>query len=163
MAATTLGDRSRAGELLDAAERHPPDDAAPVDRTRALVGATRAAFCLAQGDLPGADGVLREAYAAAWATRELPVLASVAVTVAALAAGRGWPCRSAPLLGTAARLRGAHDRTDPQVRELTRRGEAAVGLSSSRRRTRTGGNWNGHGRDRSRSGPATSGGRDIGP
>jgi hypothetical protein len=34
---------------------------------------------------------------------------------------------SAALLGVAARPRGAHDHTDPQVRDLTRRGRAALG------------------------------------
>jgi hypothetical protein len=123
-----LGDLDRAGDLLDAAERAVHDGGAlPADHARALVAGARAALSLALDDLPAADRALREAYAAALATRELPVLAPVTVHAAALAATRGRAHRSAVLLGTAARLRGAHDHTDPQVRELTRRGRAALG------------------------------------
>ncbi len=123
-----LGDLDRAGELLDDAERGLPGDTAfPADHARTLVGSARTALRLALGDLPGADRALREAHAAALATQELPILALVAVNAAALAEARGRPHESAVLLGTAARLRGAHDRTDPQVRELTRRGQAALG------------------------------------
>jgi hypothetical protein len=49
------------------------------------------------------------------------------VNVAALAETRGRQHESAVLLGAAARLRGAHDHTDPQVRELTSRGQAVLG------------------------------------
>jgi len=123
-----LGDLDRAGDLLDAAERGLLGGTAfPADHARTLVGSTRAALCLALGDLPGADKALREAYAAALATRELPVLSLVAVNAAGLAETRGRQHESAVLLGAAARLRGAHDHTDPQVRELTRRGQAALG------------------------------------
>lgn len=123
-----LGDLDRAAALLDGAERRMLSDTAfPADPARTLLGNARTALCLAQGDLPGADKALREAYAAALATRELPVLAPVTVTAAALAATRGRQHESAMLLGTAARLRGAHDHTDPQVRKLTCRGRAALG------------------------------------
>jgi hypothetical protein len=67
------------------------------------------------------------AYAAALATRELPILSQVTVHTAAYAEARGRVHESAVLLGTAARLRGAHDHTDPQVRDLTRRGQTALG------------------------------------
>ncbi|MGW6495686.1 AfsR/SARP family transcriptional regulator [Nonomuraea angiospora] len=123
-----LGDLNRAGDLLDDAERGLLGGTAfPADHARTLVGSARAALCLALGDLPGADKALREAYAAALATRELPVLSLVTVNTAALAEARGRRHESAVLLGAAARLRGAHDHTDPQVRELTRRGQAALG------------------------------------
>jgi hypothetical protein len=123
-----LGDLDRAGDLLDGAERRLLGDTAfPADHARTLIGTARAAFCLARGDLPGADNALREAYAAALATRELPILSLVAVTSAALAEARGRQHESAVLLGIAARLRGTHDHTDPQVNELTRRGQAALG------------------------------------
>jgi predicted ATPase/DNA-binding SARP family transcriptional activator len=106
-----LGELDRAAELLG-------DTAPPADR---------AALCLALGDLTGAEAALREAYAAGLETRELPVLAPVTVHAAALAAARDRPHESAVLLGVAARLRGAHDHADPQVRELTARGRAALG------------------------------------
>nr|WP_062339238.1 BTAD domain-containing putative transcriptional regulator [Herbidospora sakaeratensis] len=117
-----LGDLGRAAELLDAAGRGSPGDTA-----RASAATARTALRLAQGDLPGADHSLREACAAALATGELPVLSLVAVQAAALAEARGRPHEAAVLLGAAARLRGAHDHTDPRVRELTLRGHAALG------------------------------------
>ncbi|GAA3354477.1 BTAD domain-containing putative transcriptional regulator [Streptomyces antimycoticus] len=123
-----LGDLDEAGDLLDAAERCLLDETAfPTNHVRTLVGSARAALCLALGDLPGVDKALREAYAAALATRDLPILSLVTVNTAAYAETRGRQHESAVLLGTAARLRGTHDHTDPQVRELTRRGEAALG------------------------------------
>ncbi|MEV0385765.1 BTAD domain-containing putative transcriptional regulator [Nonomuraea sp. NPDC050643] len=123
-----LGDLDRAGDLLDDAERGLLGDTAfPAGHARTLVGNARAALCLALGDLPGAAKALEEAYAAALATRELPILSLVVVNVAALADTRGRRHESAVLLGAAARLRGAHDHTDPQVRALTRRGQAALG------------------------------------
>ncbi|GAA4529271.1 BTAD domain-containing putative transcriptional regulator [Amycolatopsis samaneae] len=123
-----LGELDRAGELLDNAERGlRGETVARADQVRALARGARAALCLALDDLPGADKALREAYAAALATRELPVLSPVAVHAAALAHARGRYRSSAVLLGVAARLRGTHDRTDPRVRELTGRGETALG------------------------------------
>lgn len=123
-----LGDLSRAQELLEDAEQGLRGDTAfPAAHARTLVGNARTALCLALGDLPGADKALRVAHAAALATRELPTLSLVTVNAAALAQASGRQHESAVLLGAAARLRGTHDHTDPQVRELTRRGEAAVG------------------------------------
>ncbi|MEU7583461.1 hypothetical protein AB0B50_38460 [Streptomyces sp. NPDC041068] len=57
----------------------------------------------------------------------MPIVATVAVTVAGLAASHGEFRDVAVLLGAAARLRGAHDRTDPQIRTLSGRGRAALG------------------------------------
>lgn len=123
-----LGDLDRAGDLLDDAERGLRGDTGfPANHARTLVGNARAMLCLALGDLPSADKALREAYAAALATRELPILSLMTVTAAALAATRGRQHESAILLGAAARLRGAHDHTDPQVRELTSRAQATLG------------------------------------
>ncbi|MGP3965185.1 AfsR/SARP family transcriptional regulator [Nonomuraea sp. 3N208] len=123
-----LGDLDRAASLLADAERGLRGGTAfPADHARTLVRSARAALCLALGDLPGASKALGEAYAAALATRELPILSLVTVNAAALAETRGRQHESAVLLGAAARLRGAHDHTDPQVRELTHRGQAALG------------------------------------
>ncbi|GAA1985939.1 BTAD domain-containing putative transcriptional regulator [Amycolatopsis minnesotensis] len=123
-----LGDLDRAGALLDVVDRGLLGDTAfSTDHARTLAGNARASLCLARGDLPGAGEALREAYAAALATGELPVLALVAVHTAAYTETRGQHRESATLLGAAARLRGTHDHTDPHVRELTRRGQAALG------------------------------------
>ncbi len=123
-----LGHLDRATGLLDDAERamHGDTDVAP-HPARTPAGCARAMLCLARSDLRGVDTALRDAYAAALTTREPPALSPVAVAAAALAAKHGHHPESAELLGVAARLRGAHDRTDPAVRDLTREGQAAVG------------------------------------
>ncbi|MGI5156900.1 BTAD domain-containing putative transcriptional regulator [Microbispora sp. CA-102843] len=122
------GDLDRARELLDDAERGLHGDTGfPADHVRTLVGGVRASLCLETGDLTGAEKALEKAYAAALETRDLPILSRVAVNAAALAEAHGRHHESAVLLGAASRLRGARDRTDRQVRELTRRGRAALG------------------------------------
>ncbi|MCK2218588.1 winged helix-turn-helix domain-containing protein [Actinomadura sp. ATCC 31491] len=130
-----LGELDRARELLEAAERDLPGDPAageafPGDHARALVGGVRAWLCLELGDPAGAERALARAYAAARRTRDLPILSQVAVHVAALAGSYGRQRDAAVLLGVAARLRGAHDRSDRQVRELTRRSRAALGADA---------------------------------
>ncbi|MEU7862233.1 BTAD domain-containing putative transcriptional regulator [Nonomuraea sp. NPDC049141] len=122
------GDLDRARELLDDADRALRGDTTfPGHHARALAGNVRASLCLELGDLAGAKKTLEKAYAVALETRDLPILSLGAVTAAALAAAHGRHHESAVLLGAASRLRGAHDRTDQQVRELTRRGRAALG------------------------------------
>ena len=123
-----LGDLDRARELLDDAERALHGDTTfPGQHARALAGSVRASLCLELGDLAGAEKMLAKAYAAALKTRDLPIMSLGAVTAAALAEAHGRHQESAVLLGAASRLRGAHDRTDQQVRELSRRGRAALG------------------------------------
>lgn len=123
-----LGDLDRARELLDHAERGLHGGTGfPGDHARTLTGSVRASLCLETGDLTGAEKALEKAYAAALETRDLPILSLVAVGAAALAEAHGRHHESAVLLGAASRLRGAHDRTDRQVREITRRGRAALG------------------------------------
>ncbi|WP_061296307.1 BTAD domain-containing putative transcriptional regulator [Herbidospora cretacea] len=111
-----LGDLARAVDLLDPARPFP-------DHAKVPVASAWVALRLAKGDRAGAQKALREAHASARATGELPILALVAVHAAALAEAR----ESAVLLGVAARLRGAHDHTDPRIGDLTRRGHAALG------------------------------------
>ncbi|MFI7153848.1 AfsR/SARP family transcriptional regulator [Nonomuraea sp. NPDC050022] len=123
-----LGDLDRARELLDEAERALHGDTRfPGDHARALAGSVRAALCLELGDLAGAEKMLAKAYAAALDARDLPILSLGAVNAAALAQAHGRHHESAVLLGVASRLRGTHDRTDQQVRELTRRARAVLG------------------------------------
>ncbi|WP_207954632.1 hypothetical protein [Saccharopolyspora elongata] len=123
-----LGDLDRARELIESAEaelsEQPPF---AFDGGQALVGAVRGALCLELGDGPGAQETLGRAYAAAVDSKDMPIVATVAVTVAGLAALYGQNHDLAVILGAAARLRGAHDHTDPQVRTLTSRGRAALG------------------------------------
>uniref|UniRef100_UPI00053967AE ATP-binding protein n=1 Tax=Kitasatospora sp. MBT63 TaxID=1444768 RepID=UPI00053967AE len=123
-----LGDLDRARELLDGAERNLDGDSPfPGDHTRTLLSNARASLHLETGDPAAAETALANAYAAALQTRDLPILSLVAVNAAALAETHGRHHESAVLLGAASRLRGAHDRTDRQVGELTRRARAALG------------------------------------
>jgi len=123
-----LGELDRARELLEEAERCQPGlTAFPADHVQTLISSARSALCLATGDLEGAQMALAKAYTAALAARDRPILAVVAVNAAALADARGRHHESAVLLGVAARLRGAHDRSDGQVRELTGRGHRTLG------------------------------------
>jgi hypothetical protein len=57
----------------------------------------------------------------------MPILAMAAVSAAGLAELYGRHRDAAYLLGTAARLRGTHDWTDLQVREVSGRSRAALG------------------------------------
>jgi hypothetical protein len=123
-----IGDLDRARELVESAEaglseRIPFDG----DHGQALIGVVRGALCLELGDGPGAEEALGRAYTAAVDSTDMPMVATVAVTVAGLAALYGRHRDAAVVLGAAARLRGAHDRTDPQVRTLSHRGRAALG------------------------------------
>jgi hypothetical protein len=58
---------------------------------------------------------------------DMPVVASVAVTAAGLFALHGRFPDVPVVLGAAARLRGAHDPTDPQVSALSQQARAALG------------------------------------
>ncbi|MFD4898814.1 BTAD domain-containing putative transcriptional regulator [Streptomyces sp. NPDC058411] len=122
------GDLERARGLVESAEaglsaQRPLGG----DHGQALIAAVRGSLCLGLGDGPGAEEALLRAYAAALGSRDLPVVATVAVTVAGLAALYGRHRDAALVLGAAARLRGAHDRTDPQIRALSRRARTALG------------------------------------
>ncbi|MEU1519081.1 BTAD domain-containing putative transcriptional regulator [Streptomyces sp. NPDC005811] len=126
-----LGELDRARELLDTAERGLSASLPfPGDHARTLTGTARAAFCLRTGDPAGARKALATACTAALRTRDLPVLALVAVHTAALADARELYQEAAVRLGAASRLRGTHDHTDPQVRDLTLSGRAALGADA---------------------------------
>ncbi|MEV6079426.1 isochorismatase family protein [Streptomyces sp. NPDC052069] len=122
------GDVDRARGLIESAEtglseQHPPGG----EHEQALIGAVRGTLCLELGDGPGAEEALGRAYAAAVAGKDLPIVATVAVTVAGLAARYGRYRDVAVVLGAASRLRGADDRTDPQIRTLSSRARTALG------------------------------------
>jgi predicted ATPase/DNA-binding SARP family transcriptional activator len=123
-----IGDLDRARTLIEAAEAEMPHEM-PFGgfHGRALVSNIRAAFCVRSHDAEGAEVALAEAYSAAVQSRDMPILSLVAVTAAGLAELRGRPRDVALVLGAAARLRGTHDRTDPQIRELIGRAQTALG------------------------------------
>ncbi|GAB2622019.1 SARP family transcriptional regulator [Paractinoplanes abujensis] len=123
-----FGQLDRADRLLDRAEAEmaaQPDLGG--DHGRAIAGAMRAALFVERGDAEGAEKALAAAYAAGLETRDMPILSLVAVTAAGLAEIRHRPAETARLLGAAARLRGAHDRTDPRIREMSARAREVLG------------------------------------
>ncbi|MGW7537395.1 BTAD domain-containing putative transcriptional regulator [Amycolatopsis sp. NPDC054798] len=123
-----IGDLERARSRIEAAEaglaEHPPFGGG---HEQALISLARGALCLEVGDGAGAEAALGRAYVAAVESSDMPILASVAVAVAGVAGLYGRYRDAAVLLGAAARLRGAHDRTDLQVRALTARGRGELG------------------------------------
>lgn len=122
-----LGDLDRARELVEAAEsRLSARVSAAGSHLRAHLDVVRAALDPELEDRPGAGEALGRSYAVAVDSGDRPLLATVAVTVAGLAARSGNHLEAAVLLGTAARLRGAHDPTDPRVRGLSGRARAAL-------------------------------------
>jgi predicted ATPase len=121
-----LGDLDRARELTDLAETGMAEIGYG-DHGAAVVGSVRATLCLRLGDPAGAEEALVRAYAAAVQSRDMPILSVVAVAAAGLAGAYGRHRDAALLLGAAARLRGAHDRTDPQLRDLADQSRQALG------------------------------------
>jgi hypothetical protein len=77
-----------------------------------LVGAVCSMPAVLSGDLATAEADLLRAYPAAVSTADHPLMAGVAVSVAALADALGRPQDGAEILGAAAVLRGADDHGD---------------------------------------------------
>jgi predicted ATPase len=86
---------------------------------RAVALSTAALAELQLGELDAARGALGEAYAVATATQDMPIVAIVGVSLAALAERLGSGAQSAEILGAAAALRGAEDLTSPEIARLT--------------------------------------------
>jgi hypothetical protein len=82
------------------------------------------------GALVSAHRFLTEAYPVALATRDMPIVAMIGVTLAWLEQRRGRAGESAEILGAAARLRGAEDPTHPEVARLTARLRERLGESA---------------------------------
>jgi len=121
-----LGDLDRARGLVELAEAGLAQ-VPYADHGTALVGSVRASLCVRLGDPAGAEEALVRAYAAALESSDMPILAVVAVAAAGLAQLYGRHHDVALLLGAAARLRGTHDRTEPQINEMAGRSRAALG------------------------------------
>ncbi|GAB1640520.1 AfsR/SARP family transcriptional regulator [Krasilnikovia sp. MM14-A1259] len=127
---TLIGELDRAEQLLDRAEQRLGESGSMLargDHGTAILGAVRASLAIARADPAGAERALATAYAAAVASRDMPIVAMVAVVAAELADALGRHRDAAALLGAAARLRGAHDHTDVRVAGLTGRGRAVLG------------------------------------
>ncbi|WP_239117748.1 BTAD domain-containing putative transcriptional regulator [Paractinoplanes ferrugineus] len=126
--ALRLGELDRARGLLERAEHGlvtEPHFAG--DHGEALISAVRAELCIELGDGPGAEVALARAYAAGVRCRDMPILAVVAVTAASLAGFYGRYRDAAYILGASSRLRGTHDRSDPQTRRLAHEVRAELG------------------------------------
>jgi ATP/maltotriose-dependent transcriptional regulator MalT len=123
-----LGEADRARELLERAERGMATELNFAgDHGQALVSAVRAELCIETGDGPGAEIALARAYTAGVECRDMPILAVVAVTAAGLAGFYERYREAAVILGASARLRGTHDRSDPQTQRLGRKIRAELG------------------------------------
>jgi predicted ATPase/DNA-binding SARP family transcriptional activator len=85
----------------------------------AMVLCTAAKLDLADDDLEAAYVNLVESYELAVRSKDMPILASVGVGVAMLAAAGGELEMAAALLGAAAQVRGAQDATQPDIVGLT--------------------------------------------
>jgi len=126
-----LGDLARASQLVESADAAlSAQTVFDRDHGQALVNTVRAQLCLALGDAAGASAALARAYAGAVGSMDMPVVASVAVTAAGLFALHGRDLDVGLVLGAAARLRGAHDPTDPQVQALSEHAVSALGTEA---------------------------------
>ena len=86
----------------------------------AIVLASTAAVALQVGDLELARSDVEQAFRAAASADDLPILANLGVSVAALATELGQYRTAARILGAAARLRGGDDFTDPLITRTLR-------------------------------------------
>jgi len=112
------------GRLTAIAPAHPAHVHA-----RAMIEAGNALQQLADGDRGGAAAAGRQALTSALASRDMPIVANVAVVLAAISAEPA-PSEAATILGIAAALRGSADDTSPQLRELRGRLVAALGAAA---------------------------------
>jgi predicted ATPase/DNA-binding SARP family transcriptional activator len=125
-----LGDEDEARALIAAALRT-TERVAPGRPERAhiqsAVRACAALIAVHDDDPAAARKHLELAYPAAIETEDQPIVALVGVALAAYASHVGDPAAAAEILGAAARLRGAEDRTDPAIVTLTAHLREALG------------------------------------
>ncbi|PRY31024.1 BTAD domain-containing putative transcriptional regulator [Umezawaea tangerina] len=119
---SALGDMDRLDGDLDAADRHYSaamaaleDSVVVAPQLRALVLASKAHVRAARSDVPAAWALLGQAVEQALTTKDMPVLARIAVTVAAVHAHVGDHSAAALVLGAAEQLRGAPDVLNPDL------------------------------------------------
>ena len=86
---------------------------------KAIILAIAAKQDLVDGELDLGRERLAAAYETAIGTKDMPIVASVGVAVADLAVRTAQPVDAAEMLGAAARLRGADDATNLDIRRLT--------------------------------------------
>ncbi len=116
------GDAAQARELAAEAMRElgPSRGRRPEQgHVRAMVLNGLALLELFDGEAAQAQALLPEAYVVAVATQDMPVVAMVGVTIAALGVHLKLPVPAAEILGAAAALRGAEDATHLEIARLT--------------------------------------------
>ena len=126
------GDMTEARRIVDDATRRlqqVPVTHPIVSHARALMLAIAGKQDLADGDPERARERLRSAYEAALGSKDMPIVATVGVAIADLAASDGRAVDAAQVLGAAARLRGAADLTDLDIRRITAALQAALGAA----------------------------------
>jgi tetratricopeptide (TPR) repeat protein len=94
---------------------------------RAFVEVLKALLALEDGDAAAVESNLAAAFATAVGTTDMPILAMVGVVAAAVAARHDRPTDAAEYLGAAAVLRGAEDRSNPEVKRLVEALRATLG------------------------------------
>ncbi|MGX6449015.1 ATP-binding protein, partial [Patulibacter sp. S7RM1-6] len=125
-----LGHEDEAHELTAAALRtldRVPRGRPERGHIQAAVRSSAVLIAVDEGDLDAAREHLRVAYPAALETEDQPIIARVGVAVAAVASGLGDAAAAAEILGAAARLRGAEDRTHPDIARLAARLRGTLG------------------------------------
>jgi ATP/maltotriose-dependent transcriptional regulator MalT len=86
---------------------------------RAIVEGLSATLAAQAGDFEAAERWFASAHEVALGTEDMPVLASVAVAGAAIAAARGDHASEVELLTAATAIRGSDDPTNPEAARLT--------------------------------------------
>jgi predicted ATPase/DNA-binding SARP family transcriptional activator len=104
-------------ELADARERLERRGRSLPEQSHgwALIESLSAILAAQAGELDDAERYVAAGLPLALATTDMPIVASVGVAAAHLAAARGRPEEAAELLGAAAAIRGADDFTSPEV------------------------------------------------
>jgi len=104
-------------ELADARERLERRGRSLPEQSHgwALIESLSAILAAQAGELDDAERYIATGLPLALATTDMPIVASVGVAAAHLAAARGRPDEAAELLGAAAAIRGADDFTSPEV------------------------------------------------
>ncbi|MBE2318636.1 winged helix-turn-helix domain-containing protein [Solirubrobacter sp. CPCC 204708] len=115
------GDIDAAAAVLeDALERlgRAPLTMPQAQHGHALLHSISASVAAERGDFEAADRHFAAAYAAGAGTKDMPMLAAVAVAGATVAAARGERVAAAELLAAATAIRGAEDPTNPEITRL---------------------------------------------
>ncbi|WP_267937316.1 BTAD domain-containing putative transcriptional regulator [Saccharothrix sp. S26] len=128
------GDLAEAGRQYEAAREALVREPLVVPQFHALILASWAHLAVARGEREAAAEAIGTAVEHAMSAKDMPVLARIAVAVAAAHACFGNPADAARVLGAAEQLRGAPDARNPEVARLADRlrtdiGDAAYDLA----------------------------------